>query len=87
MRAVASRALKNAPTDSLLFPSSLPPSFFSFLGIVGVKSPLFRIDKAMKAVQEALLDGELGEEVSEGRKEGSREGGREGGREGRRCRT
>ena len=32
-----------------------------------MKSPLFRIDKAMKAVQEALLDGELGEEVRDGR--------------------
>jgi hypothetical protein len=47
---------------------------------VGVKSPLFRIDKAMKAVQEALLDGELGEEVREGREQ--EEGGREKGRNG-----
>ena len=53
-----------------------------------MKSPLFRIDKAMKAVQEALLDGELGEEVRHRREqeEGEREGGREGGVAGHECR-
>ncbi|TFJ80860.1 hypothetical protein NSK_007815 [Nannochloropsis salina CCMP1776] len=35
------------------------------LGIVGTKSPLFRIDKAIKAVQNALLEGDLGEDVGD----------------------
>ncbi len=65
------------------FLPSLPPSLspFPYPGIVGVKSPLFRIDKAIKAVQEALLEGELGEEVREGREEEEEEE-MEGGRAG-----
>ncbi len=43
--------------------SSTHPPSPSLAGIVGVKSPLFRIDKALKAVQEALIDGQLGEDV------------------------
>jgi len=54
------------PLSNPLFPFSHPPLVLSPTGIVGTKSPLFRIDKAIKAVQNALLEGDLGEDVSGG---------------------